>query len=123
MGKYKTLLTRQRGLTMLGFLFVAGVVLIAALLAFRVIPAYIEYYSVQRTMEGALAESPDLTRADILRRIDRRLGAEYIDSVRASDVNVTRAANVTTATASWQTKLHLIGNASILLDFEAVASR
>ena len=123
MGKYKTLRTRQRGLTMLGFLFVAGVVLIAALLAFRVIPAYIEYYSVQRTMEGALAESPDLTRADILRRIDRRLGAEYIDSVRASDVNVTRAANVTTATASWQTKLHLIGNASILLDFEAVASR
>ena len=34
---------RQRGLTMTGFLFVSAVVLVLALLSFRVIPAYIEY--------------------------------------------------------------------------------
>jgi Domain of unknown function (DUF4845) len=118
-----TMRERQRGLSMLGFLFVAAVVLIGALLAFRVIPAYIEYFSVQKALEGALADSPDLTRADILRRIERRLGAEYIDSMHANDVNITRAGNVTTAYASWQNKLHLVGNASLLLDFEASASR
>lgn len=108
---------------MTGFLFVAAVVLVVALLGFRVIPAYIEYYSVQKTLQGALADSPDLSRADIRKRIDRRLGAEYIDSLQANDVDVSRVGNVTTASASWQTKLHLFGNASLLLDFDASASR
>ena len=108
---------------MTGFLFVSAVVLVLALLSFRVIPAYIEYFSVKKALEGALADSPDLSKADIRRRIERRLGAEYIDSMHASDVDVSKIGNVTTASASWQTKLPLVGNASLLLDFDASASR
>jgi len=114
---------RQRGLTISGFLFVAAVGLVAALLSFRVIPAYIEYFSVQKALEGALNDSKELTKADVRRLIERRLGAEYIDSVNASDIEVNRSGNVTTASASWQTKLHLVGNASLLLEFDATASR
>jgi len=114
---------RLRGLTMTGFLFVLVVVLIAALLAFRVIPAYIEYFSVQKALEGALNDSKDLSKADVRRLLERRLGAEYIDSVHAGDIEVTRTGNVTTASASWQTKLPLVGNASLLLDFDASATR
>jgi Tfp pilus assembly major pilin PilA len=115
--------TRQRGLSMIGFLFVAAVALIAALLAFRVIPAYIEYFSVQKALEGALNDSKDLTKQDVRRLVERRLGAEYIDSVHSDDIEVTRNGNVTTASAAWQNKLHLVGNASLLLEFEASASR
>jgi hypothetical protein len=115
--------SRQLGLTMTGFLFVSAVVLVAALIAFRVIPAYIEYFSVQKALQGALNDSPDLTKADIRRRVERRIGAEYIDSVHASDIEVTRAANVTTASVAWENRLHLLGNASLVLEFEASASR
>ena len=114
---------RQRGLSMTGFLFVSAVVLVIALLSFRVIPAYIEYFSVKKALEGALADSPDLNKADIRKRIERRLGADYIDSMHANDVDVNRVGNVTTASASWQTKLPLVGNASLLLEFDASASR
>ncbi len=123
MGMQMRLPARQHGLSMTGFLFVAAVVLVLALLSFRVIPAYIEYFSVKKALEGALADSPDLSKADIRRRIERRLGAEYIDSMHANDVDVNRVGNVTTASASWQTKLPLVGNASLLLDFDASASR
>jgi hypothetical protein len=108
---------------MIGFLFVAAIVLIVALLSFRVIPAYIEYFSVQKALQGALADSADLNKSDILRRFERRLGAEYIDSVHASDLEISKSGNVTTAAAAWQTKLHLVGNASLLLEFDASASR
>jgi hypothetical protein len=114
---------QQQGLTMWGFLFVTAVVVIAALISFRVIPAYIEYFSVQKALEGALNDSKDLSRADVRRLVERRLGAEYIDSVHAGDIEVTKIGNVTTASASWQNKLHLIGNASILLEFDASATR
>ncbi len=115
--------SRQRGLTMTGFLFVSAVVLILALLSFRVIPAYIEYFSVIKVLEGALNDSKDLTKTDVRKLVERRIGADYIDSVSASDVEVNRSGNVVTASVSWQNKLHLFGNASLLLEFDASASR
>jgi len=114
---------RQRGLSMWGFLFVAAVVLVGALIAFRVIPAYIEYFSVQKALQGALADSKDLTKAEIRKLVEKRIGADYIDSVNASDIDVSKAGNVTTVSVSWQTKLHMVGNASVVLDFDASASR
>ena len=108
---------------MIGFLFVAAVVLVLALLSFRVIPAYIEYFSVQKALEGALADSKDLSKLDIRRLVERRIGADYIDSVNANDLEVTKTGNVVTASISWQNKLHLVGNASLLLEFDASASR
>ena len=61
----------QRGISMIGFLFVAAVVLIAALLAFRMIPAYIEYFTVQKALEAAVAETRDPNVTTIRRVVER----------------------------------------------------
>ncbi|MBK9114520.1 MAG: DUF4845 domain-containing protein [Betaproteobacteria bacterium] len=113
----------QRGLSMIGFLFVAAVVLVVAMVSFRMIPAYIEYYTIQRALEGALADSNDLSVATIRRAMDRRLAADYADAVVAKDVDVTKSGNTITASVSWQKQLHMVGNVSLLLDFDATASR
>ena len=55
--------TRQRGLSMIGFLFVAVVVVVCVMVGFRVLPAYIEYYSVQKALEQALVDAKDLNSA------------------------------------------------------------
>jgi hypothetical protein len=113
----------QRGLTIIGFLGVAMVVIIFALVAFRVLPSYIEYFTVQRALQATLAESPTMTPGDIRRSLERRIAADYVDSVRASDVTVTKEGNQIVATLAWQKILHMAGNASILLEFEASAAR
>jgi hypothetical protein len=115
--------SRHRGLTMMGFLFTAVVVVVAALVCFRVFPAYMEYFSVQKALEGALADSKDLTKNDIKKLVGKRIDADYIESVNAGDIDVSKNGNVTTVSVSWQTKLHMVGNASILLDFDATASK
>jgi Tfp pilus assembly major pilin PilA len=113
----------QRGLSMIGFLFVAVVVLVTALIAFRMIPSYIEYYTVQKALEGALADSNDLSVATIRRAMDRRLAADYAEVVSGKDVDVTRDGNKIVASVGWEKKLPLVSNVSILLDFYATASR
>ena len=118
-GKRRT----QRGLSMIGFLFVAAVVLVTAMIAFRMIPSYIEYYTVQKALEGALADSNDLSTATIRRAMDRRLAADYADAVAGKDVEVTREGNKITASVGWEKRLPLVSNVSILLDFYATASR
>ena len=114
---------RQRGLTMLSFLFVAAVVVSITLLAFRMMPSYLEYFTIQKALEGALADSNDLTPTSIRRAMDRRLNADYADAVAAKDVEITKTGNTITAAVSWEKRLPLIKNVSILLEFDASASR
>jgi hypothetical protein len=113
----------QRGLSMIGFLFTTAVVIVAALVLFRVGPAYIEYFTVQKALDETMRDVQDPSAAELRRAMDRRLSAAYVDSVQASDLVVGREGDRIVATMTWQRVLHMIGNASILLDFEAHSTR
>jgi hypothetical protein len=115
---------RQTGLTIIGFLLVAAVVLAIAMIGFRVLPSYIEYFSVEKTLRQTLQNSRDgVTLAEFRRDFDLKASADYIDSVRGSDVDLTREGTELVASASWTNTLHLIGNVSLLLEFEASARK
>jgi len=115
---------RQSGLTILGFLFVAAVVVSLALLGFRVMPSYIEYFAVEKTLRQTLAGSGEqVTLTQFRRDFDLKASADYIDSVRSSDVELTHEGNQLIASASWTVTLPLFGNISLLLDFNASASK
>jgi hypothetical protein len=113
----------QAGLSLMGFLFVAAVVLVCALLAFRTIPAYIEYFTVQKALDNVLREVPEPTLANVRRAMERKLNADYVDAVYAKDVEISKNGNQIVASVSWQKKLPLLYNASLLLEFDASASR
>lgn len=116
--------TRQRGLSMMGFLFVAAVVVVCVMVGFRVMPAYIEYYSVQKALEQALADAKDLnSAAEVRSAFQKRADAGYIESVQGRDIDVVKTKNEVTASASWNRKLPLVANVSLFLDFEASATR
>lgn len=115
---------RQSGITIIGFLFVAAVFLSLALIGFRVLPSYIEYFSVEKILHQILAGAPEgITLTEARRDFERRSGADYIDSVYASDIELTKQGNEITVSASWTKTLHLVGNVSLLLEFEASASK
>ena len=113
----------QRGLSLIGFLLVAAVVLVFALVAFRMVPAYVEWYTVQKALDNTMRETNDPTLANVRRSIERKLNADYADAVYAKDVEVTRNGNTVTASVSWQKKLPLVSNVSLVIDFDASASR
>jgi hypothetical protein len=115
---------RQRGLSMIGFLFVAAVVVTCVIVGFRVLPAYIEYYSVTKALQQALADAKDLnSSAEIRSAFQKRADAGYIESVNGRDVEVSKTKNEVTASVTWTRKLPLVANVSLLLDFDASATR
>jgi hypothetical protein len=115
----------QRGLTILGFLVAAAVVVIFALVGFRVVPSYIEYYSVKKalddTMRGGSADAnnPQAFRSELA----RRLQTSYVENVKAADAVLQRSGTQTTAEIAWERRLHMVGNAYILLEFEVSSTR
>jgi hypothetical protein len=114
----------QRGLSIVGFVFVAAVLVAMAMIGFRVTPAYIEYYSVQKALQRAVDDAKDLNSArEIQNTFQKYADSGYIESVRGSDVEVSRRGNEVNASVSWTRKLHMVANVSLFLEFDAVASR
>jgi hypothetical protein len=116
---------RQRGLTILGFMLVAAVVVIFAMVGFRVVPSYIEYISVKRALDDTMrGGSVDPNNPAAFRKeLERRLQTSYVEEVKATDVMLRRDGTKLTADLAWERRLHLAGNMYILLEFEATSTR
>ena len=116
--------SRQSGLTIIGFVFVAAVVVTIAMIGFRVVPSYIEYFSVEKTLRQTLQNASEgITVARFREEFALKASSDYIESVHGSDVDLRREGNVLIASADWTTTLPLIGNVSLLLEFHASASK
>jgi len=113
----------QHGLSMIGFLFVAVVIVVVAIVGFRMVPSYVEFFTIQSALEKSLRDAPDPTPPVVKKSFEKYIAADYIDSVTASDLIVVKDGNIVTASVSWQKQLHMVGNVSLLLDFDAVAQR
>lgn len=116
--------TAQGGLSMIGFLFVAMVVVAIVMIGFRTLPSYIEYYTVQKVIAKTLQDEPEpFSLTQFRRDFDLKASADYIDSVRGTDIEVVKQNNQLVATASWTKTLHMVGNVSLLLEFETTVSK
>ena len=114
----------QAGLSIIGFIVVAAMVMCFVMVGFRVAPAYIEYYSVEKALEQSLYDVRDFnSAAEVRAAFQKRADAGYIESVSGKDIEVVKNKNQITATATWSRKLHMVGNVSLFLDFEATATR
>ncbi|SDD19488.1 DUF4845 domain-containing protein [Aquimonas voraii] len=87
--------TRQRGITLLGFIVVLAVVGFFAFLAMRLFPVYSEYYSVVSAMKGLQAEPGIATQTPekIRSLLNNRFYISYVESVKPNHVKITRSGN------------------------------
>ena len=112
-------MNRQSGLGLPGFLLVAALVVVAALVAFKAVPAYVEYATIGRQFR-ALAADPGLqsgVRADIESAFARRATTENITSITPRDLEITRSGGGLVISANYAARIPLAGNVSLCLDF------
>jgi hypothetical protein len=115
---------KQQGLTVVGFIFVAAVVGMFVMVGARTVPSYIEYFTVKKVLARTLQDSKEgFSMYQFRRDFDLKASADYIDSVNGGDIEVTKEGNNLVATATWSKTLHLVGNMSLLLEFEATATK
>ena len=111
---------RQRGVTFVGMIFIATLIVLGAIIALKLVPAYIEYATVVQHLRE-LARSPDARGSprEIQVLFSKRAQIDNIKAVTADDIEVTREGDSVVLTAAYQTKVKLFGNVSACIDFEA----
>jgi hypothetical protein len=82
--------SKQRGMTVIGMLLLLIVIAFAALIAMKVVPMYIEYYTIKSTIES-IRKEPQLAQmspTDIHNAIQRRFDIGYVERLKARDLKI-----------------------------------
>ncbi|MEN9538134.1 MAG: hypothetical protein RLZZ126_369 [Pseudomonadota bacterium] len=112
-----TLKSRQKGLSFLGLLFVAGVLGITGVIAAQVFPTLIEFQAVSRAAARA-ALAPSGTVAEVRATFDKQAAVDDIKSINGKDIEVTKEGDKIVVKYSYQREIHLAGPAWLTLKYE-----
>ncbi len=111
---------KQGGLTLIGFIIVLAITIFVAFIGMKIVPIYMEYYSVVSAMNGVAAErgSARLSPYDIRVRILNRLYVSYSDdNVKEKDIKLTRKNGVYLRIA-YEVRKPVIGNLDVVAKFD-----
>ena len=111
----------QRGITLLGFIMILAVAGLFIFVGMKVVPMYMEYYAVKKSLEG-LSLEPGIANAapDRIRNLFfRRLYVNYSENVKPENVKIERAAGGWHMTVKYEVRRELISNLDVVGNFEA----
>jgi hypothetical protein len=110
---------RQRGITLTGMILASIVVLLLMLLAFKIVPVYVEYFAIEKQFK-AMAADPKLrnpTRGAIQGAWAARSAVDDLRSLDPDLIEVTREANGIVLEAQYSVKVPLFRNVAACFDF------
>lgn len=111
----------QRGMTLIGFIIVLGVVGLFAYVGMKLIPMYSEYYGVKQALQGLAAEPGISTQqpAKIEDLFFRRLYISYADNIKPEHVKIVRKDAGYVMTVDYEVRKPLIANLDVVGKFHA----
>jgi len=116
-----TMRASQRGITLLGLLVGSVVLVFAALLFMRLLPSYIEYFTLKKTLVAIANEvrGRGVNVSEVRRAFQNRSVIDDIKAVSATDLEITRQGNDYVLAATYRKEIPLFANVGVYIDFEA----
>ena len=115
-------LHRQRGLSLIGFIFLAAVVAFVMFTAFRCVPAWTEYFGLKKVLQATANEFGVESQAAAIRASFTRRASIDDLPVKGTDIDIRKDNGRIALGVQYQRKVPVAGNMSLLFDFEASAT-
>lgn len=115
---------RQRGITLGGMFMFMILVGFVAYSAARVLPGYMDYWTLKRIMQNVLAlpEIKDANESAIRAKFVKELQINNMKTVNSEDLLIEWVPNGVRLSASFSMKQPFMGPVSLCLDFQAEAT-
>ncbi len=115
-------LHKQRGLSLIGFIFLAAIVAFFMFTAFRCVPAWTEYMSLKKVLQATANEfGVDAQAAAIRSSFSKRAQIDDLP-VKGTDIDIRKDNGRIALAVEYQRKVPVAGNMSLLFDFDASAT-
>lgn len=111
----------QRGLSLLGFIFILALVLFFTFIGIKLVPIYLNHMSVVSEVKAVASEpgSANKPANTVRRELLRRLDVSYVDYVEPENVRVVQGDGVSLV-VEYQVERHLLGNIDVVIRFNRV---
>lgn len=112
----------QGGVTLTGLVVVSVLLISAALLGMKIVPAYMEFLSVKKVLTAMKQEPLDtMSASEIKKSFDKRATIAYISVVKGSDLTIEKTSSGTAVSVEYQVIKPIAGNLSVLIDFSTTS--
>ncbi|MGB7480729.1 MAG: DUF4845 domain-containing protein [Burkholderiaceae bacterium] len=112
---------RQRGITLVGLIFVLALLGALGVLGMKVVPTVVEYYSIKKAV--ASAKTAGNTIPEIQAAFDRQTDVGYIDSISGKDLEIVKDGDDIEISFAYPKKIPLFGPASLLIEYTGTTAR
>jgi hypothetical protein len=113
---------RQRGVTMIGWIFLLIPVVLVLYALLRVGPIYYGHYKLSQAMRGTasnLKSDETLTPHIVRSALDLRFNTDYVDALTPKEIEVTKnAEGGWSMSANYEKEVEFLGNLYLLLLFD-----
>jgi len=106
---------KQRGVSMLGIFLICVAIVLVAIGALKIIPAYTEYASVKSA--AIAARDGGKTVSEVQKAFDRNAQINAISVITGADLDVTKEGNTIVVSFKYDKKIPLFQNVSVLIEF------
>jgi hypothetical protein len=113
-------LQSQHGLSLTGFLVFSILAIAAAMLGFKIGPAYAEFYTIQKAFRAMASDASlkNASRGEINVAFNNRATIDGIKAITYNDVEVSKDGNNLVFSASYSVRVPLFYNLSACMDFQ-----
>jgi uncharacterized protein DUF4845 len=114
---------KQAGVSLIGMLIVASLAAFFLLLAFRSVPAYSEYFAVQKILNAMAKETTNDTTVTQLRKdFEKRAYIDYVETVGPADLIVTKEGGKIVLSVEYERRVPVVANVSLVFAFNPTTS-
>lgn len=110
---------QQRGMTTIGFILIIGMIAFFTAIGVKLVPMYIEYYSVKSILKTVQGEPETASRsaAEIEETILKRLSINEIHRITKNDITITKEGKKVIIEIPYEARVPVFGNIDIIGDF------
>lgn len=112
---------RQHGISLIGLIFMLGVLALIAMLGIKVAPTVVEFMSIKKAIVSA--QKSGTTPREIQTSFDKQAEIGYFDAVAGKDLSIVRNGDVMDVSFAYTKKIPLIGPASLLLEYTGTTAK
>jgi len=107
---------KQRGVSLIGLIFILAILGLVGVIALKVVPTVTEFMSVKKAI--TLAKSNGNSAPEIRLSFDKQADVAYVTSVAGKDLDIEKTADGFEVGVSYEKKIPLFGPANLEIDYE-----
>ena len=113
---------KQLGISLGGLIAGAAVLIVFAAVGMKLLPSYIEFFAIKKAVNALATETRGgATVVEIRKGFDQRATIDDINSVKGSDLEVTKEGGGIVISVAYRKEIPLFSNVGVYIDFRAAS--